>query len=207
MIYILAILVGLILNFTPCAFACISAKVSTIANHKRGHGIIYSIGCVIAFTTLGLISLGAIWGVWAAYPLFNALMATIFTILGLSALNLIYISHSLDTALGRAKAYLGSRVESKALLAAFMGVLSPIVGASCLAPFMGSVLMAGLYGSGTDFLVFPLMGLGMALPFLMLDIWPGCARIIPKSGRWNLWVKRLTAIPLFGAALWFALLI
>jgi thiol:disulfide interchange protein DsbD len=50
--------------------------------------------------------------------------------------------------------------------------------------------------------VFAALGLGFALPFLLLGLWPAMHRILPRPGAWMLRLKRILALPMYGAAAW-----
>ncbi|HWM61552.1 MAG TPA: thioredoxin family protein, partial [Rhizomicrobium sp.] len=50
--------------------------------------------------------------------------------------------------------------------------------------------------------VFVSLGLGFALPFLLLGIWPRALAFIPKPGAWMLIFKQFLAFPMYAAAAW-----
>jgi thiol:disulfide interchange protein DsbD len=50
--------------------------------------------------------------------------------------------------------------------------------------------------------VFISLGLGFALPFLLLGIWPRALAFLPKPGAWMLTLKQFLAFPMYGAAAW-----
>ena len=63
------------------------------------------------------------------------------------------------------------------------GVLAAVVASPCTAPFMGTALGAALTQPPTvSLLIFIGLGLGMALPFLLLTWIPGLMRWLPKPG-------------------------
>jgi thiol:disulfide interchange protein len=51
-------------------------------------------------------------------------------------------------------------------------------------------------------LVFAVMGLGLASPYVALASVPGLARVMPKPGRWMDVLKQALAFPMYGAAAW-----
>ena len=51
-------------------------------------------------------------------------------------------------------------------------------------------------------LVFALMGLGLALPYVLLATLPGLQRTMPRPGRWMEVFKQVLAFPMYGAAVW-----
>jgi thiol:disulfide interchange protein DsbD len=51
-------------------------------------------------------------------------------------------------------------------------------------------------------LVFAALGLGMALPFVLLTWYPGWRRILPKPGAWMERLKQFLAFPLYATVAW-----
>ena len=85
----------------------------------------------------------------------------------------------------------------------FTGVLAVAVAAPCTAPFMAAALGFALTQSAPlALLVFVSLGLGFALPFLLLGVWPRALAFIPKPGPWMLTFKQFLAFPMYGAAAW-----
>ncbi|HCE24164.1 MAG TPA: hypothetical protein DF282_16865, partial [Hyphomonas sp.] len=80
----------------------------------------------------------------------------------------------------------------------FTGVLAAVVGAPCIGPFLGAALGAVLDRPAISVLiVFLAMGLGLALPYLVLSFVPGLSRLLPKPGRWMETLKQFFAFPMF----------
>jgi thiol:disulfide interchange protein len=85
----------------------------------------------------------------------------------------------------------------------FTGLLAVLVATPCTAPFMGVAVAAGLAAPpAVTLLVFAVMGLGLASPYVALASVPGLARVMPKPGRWMDVLKQALAFPMYGAAAW-----
>jgi len=85
----------------------------------------------------------------------------------------------------------------------FTGVLAVAVAAPCTAPFMATAIGYGVTQSPVIVLaIFTALGLGFALPFVLLGIWPAMHRILPKPGTWMVRLKHLLALPMYAAAAW-----
>ena len=85
----------------------------------------------------------------------------------------------------------------------FTGVLAVVVAAPCTAPFMAPALGWAFTASTTSaLLVFACLGLGLALPFLLVGFVPALARLLPRPGAWMDTLKKLLAFPLYGTAIW-----
>jgi thiol:disulfide interchange protein len=73
----------------------------------------------------------------------------------------------------------------------------------CSAPFLGTALAFALaQPAGTIFAVFTAVGLGMALPYLVLAAAPRTARLLPRPGAWMDSLRKAMGFLLAGAAVW-----
>ena len=85
----------------------------------------------------------------------------------------------------------------------FTGVLAVIVATPCTAPFMGAALGYALSQTNTTaLLIFLVLGLGMALPWLLISFWPGLSKRLPKPGPWMELTKQVLAFPLYATVAW-----
>jgi thiol:disulfide interchange protein DsbD len=83
------------------------------------------------------------------------------------------------------------------------GVLAVIVATPCTAPFMGTALGYALsQPAWISMAVFLSLGFGMALPWLLISLWPGLSAILPRPGPWMERVKQVLAFPLYATAAW-----
>jgi thiol:disulfide interchange protein len=85
----------------------------------------------------------------------------------------------------------------------FQGVFATILATPCTAPFLGTASAFAFAQPGwATFLVFLFIGLGMALPYLLLAVNPKWLRYLPKPGSWMLRVKQCMGFLLVGTLLW-----
>jgi thiol:disulfide interchange protein DsbD len=83
------------------------------------------------------------------------------------------------------------------------GVLTVAVASPCTAPFMGASLGLAVSLPTLDaLLVFAMLGLGMALPYLIISLVPAAARMLPRPGPWMNVFRTLLAFPMFGTVVW-----
>ncbi len=93
--------------------------------------------------------------------------------------------------------------RSGAVGAFFTGILAVAVAAPCTAPFMAAALGFALtQGTVSALLIFLFLGLGFALPFMILGLWPRALSFLPRPGPWMLRLKQFLAFPMYGAAAW-----
>jgi thiol:disulfide interchange protein len=207
----LAFLGGILLNLMPCVFPVLSLKVLGFVQDGGGdprrarlHGVSFVAGLIATFWVVaGLLlvlraagnSLG--WGFQLQSPLFVAFMALLFFVLALSLLGVFEIGLSL-TRLGRFDAHAQSYSGSF-----FTGVLATVVATPCTAPFMGSALGVALSLSAPRALaIFTFLGLGMALPYLILALRPSLLRFLPRPGPWMISFRQFLAFPLLATVIW-----
>ncbi|WP_101758936.1 protein-disulfide reductase DsbD [Oceanicoccus sp. KOV_DT_Chl] len=205
---LLAILGGSILNLMPCVFPVLSLKVLAFANDKQHspttHGWSYSAGVIASFVLVAfiLVTLQAAgeaigWGFHLQSPWLVAGLAYLFFVMGLSLSGFVDIGGQWMNAgneLASKQGYSGSF---------FSGVLATVVASPCTAPFMGTALgFAITQPKSIAVLVFAALGLGMALPVLLLSYSPKLLAKIPKPGIWMEHLKEFLAFPLYITAIW-----
>ena len=211
-IAMLALFGGLVLNLMPCVLPVLSIKAAGLveaAAHGDGvtirrHGIWYTGGVVLSFLAIaalfvGLRSAGAFLsiGFQLQYPVMVSLLALLMFAIGLWLLGLFELGTSIQGA--------GSTLAEKSGSAGafFTGVLVAVVGAPCIGPFLGVALGSVInQPAAIVFLVFGLVGFGLALPFLMLSFVPGLQSRLPKPGAWMERIKQFFAFPMFLTAAW-----
>ncbi|MEL6567425.1 MAG: thioredoxin family protein [Pseudomonadota bacterium] len=213
----LALLGGLVLNLMPCvlpvlsikAMGMVSAAGSGDANHLKTHGLWYTAGVLLSFAALAaafvaLRSAGEFWalGSLLQYPIVVAALALGAFVLGLWLLGMFEAGTSIQN-VGSGAASRGGNLGAFAT-----GALAATAGAPCVGPFVGASLGAVLERPALEvFFIYLMLGLGLALPFLLLSFVPGLARFLPKPGAWMERVKQFFAFPMFltAAALLFVL--
>lgn len=207
-----AFLGGLILNLMPCVLPVLSIKVMGVvsaaasgkAGEMRWHGVLYTLGVLVAFLALAAVILAvrsatgtATLGVQLQHPPTVAILALIMFGIGLWLIGAFELGTSVQNT-GSSLASRGGGVG-----AFFTGVLAAVVGAPCVGPFLGAALGTTMTRPAFDVvIVFLVMGLGLALPFLLLSFVPGLHRLFPKPGKWMETLKQLFAFPMFLTAAW-----
>jgi thiol:disulfide interchange protein len=206
-----ALLGGLLLNLMPCVLPVLGFKVMSFLRQAQDHprrarvpALVFAAGVIVSFWLLAAVlvllrSSGAEvgWGFQLQSPVVVSLLAFLFFVLGLSFLGFVEIGGSLQTAAGAVRLPAG-------LAGSFAsGVLATAVATPCTAPFMGAALGAALVAPvWLGFAIFSMLGVGMALPYVVLSFWPALLRRVPRPGRWMEILQQALAFPLFGTVLW-----
>jgi thiol:disulfide interchange protein DsbD len=124
-------------------------------------------------------------------------MATLFFAIGLNLMGLFEVGATLTRVGGRVGEP-GGYAESLA-----SGVLATVIATPCTAPFMGAALGFALTRSIPEtLLIFGFLGVGMALPYLVLSVAPGLLERLPRPGAWMETLKQVLAFPMFATVIW-----
>ncbi len=201
---------GLVLNLMPCVLPVLSIKAVSVlesgesAGRARRHALYYSAGVLCSFAALGIgilalrsagHALG--WGSQLQQPLLVGVLACVMLAVGLSMSGVVQFGASL----GNTGAGLAGRSGPAGDF--FTGVLAVVVASPCTAPFMGSALAYAFAAPMLSaLLVFLMLGIGLALPFLLIGFVPALARLLPRPGRWMETLKEVLAFPMYLTAVW-----
>lgn len=210
----LAFLGGFILNIMPCVLPVLSLKVFSLLKHagqaRRDalrHGLAYTAGVVLSFLALAglLFALRAVgerigWGFQLQSPGFVVVLSAVFFLFALNLMGLFELGGGLigaDASIAKRNDTLGSFG---------MGVLAAVVGAPCMGPLVAGVSGLAVQASvTTGLLIFGMMGLGLASPFLLLSVFPRLVGFLPKPGLWMESFKQGMGFLLFAAVIFLAL--
>lgn len=209
----LAVLGGLILNVMPCVLPVLSIKLTSALGAagkspaRIRAGFLASAAGVMAFfwvlagILIALKSAGAAigWGVQFQSPVFLALIIAVLVLFAANLLGWFEITLPQRWATGLAQ------TEGKGgWLGDFAtGAFAAVLATPCSAPFLGTAVTYALSRGGSEIaLVFTALGLGLALPYLLIAARPGIVARLPKPGMWMVWVKWAMAGLLGLTALW-----
>lgn len=206
----LAFLGGLLLNIMPCVLPILALKALALAK-KAGlsraqavrQGAAYTAGVVVSFLAIACIMLalkasGAAvgWGFQLQNGWFVGVLAGVMLLVAANLLDLF----TLPALFGRAS----MQADDTRLSGAFLtGLLAVLVATPCTAPFMATAIGATLaLPTLLALMVFAVLGLGMAFPFLLISLWPAARRLLPKPGPWMKRFKQMLAMFMLATALW-----
>ncbi|MEN1940143.1 protein-disulfide reductase DsbD [Luteimonas sp. MJ246] len=208
---LLALAGGILLNLMPCVLPILSLKVLGLAQggasraHARRQALWYTAGVLVAFAVVGLavLALRAAgqamgWGFQLQQPGFVAALVLLMAAVGLSLSGVFSVGGSANLGQGLA-------ARSGPVGDFFTGVLACVVASPCIAPFMGGALAYAFSAPpAAALLVFLALGLGLALPFLLVGFVPALADRLPKPGAWMDTLKQVLAFPMYLTAIWLA---
>ena len=215
-VLLLAFLGGMILNLMPCVFPVLAIKAASFADlaHKDrsrilAHGVAYTGGITASLLLLGALVVGLQlagtqvgWGFQFQQPLFLAGLALVIVLFGLNSFGLFEISLGANKLVKQAD-------ETSGMKRSFAeGILTVVLATPCSAPFLGTAMGFALASNGpTIMLIFFVLGLGLAFPFVALTLIPGASRFLPRPGAWMSHLKILLGFILMGVAIWLVWLV
>ncbi len=209
----LALIGGLILNLMPCVLPVISIKLLSVVSHGGGDPrevrlgfLATTAGIVVSFLALASLAVGVKsaglavgWGIQFQQPLF---VVTLVVILTLFAANMW----------GLFEVRLPGRVSDVAVAAGngqslggqfFQGAFATVLATPCTAPFLGtSIGFALSRGALEIYAIFIALGVGMALPFILVAVFPALATKLPRPGPWMNGFKKILSLALVATAAW-----
>ena len=203
-----ALIGGLLLNLMPCVLPVLSIKVLHLVerhpDRKKAfrHSLVYALGILVSVWALALLlfilkSAGqfAGWGFQFQSPVFVISVALVLFVL---ALNLFGVFEFSILSIG------GLPVPQAGYQASFIsGVITTIVASPCTAPFMGTALTVAISQPDiVGFGIFTSLGLGLALPFVLLSAFPFLLSFVPRPGPWMIHLKKVLGLILLACVIW-----
>lgn len=197
-----ALLGGLLLNIMPCVFPILSLKALSLARaggserQARAEGLAYASGVVGTCLGLGALLLALRaggqqvgWAFQLQEPLVVAGLLLLATAITANLAGLFEFA---------VPGFASTGSPHRGTAGAFAtGLLAAFVATPCTGPFMAAAMGAALLlPVGPAMLLFAALGLGLALPFVLLAFVPALRRLLPRPGAWMQRFKLAMAVPM-----------
>jgi len=200
-----AIAGGILLNLMPCVFPILALKALHLSRaggspgEARSDALAYAAGAIVGTGALGAVLLAiraagaeAGWAFQLQDPRTIMLLLLLAVAITANLLGLFELP------------VVGGRAQPAGSFGT--GALAAFVATPCAGPFLGAALgTALLLPPVGSVAVFAALGLGLALPFVVVAFVPALRSRLPKPGAWMDRLKRFLAIPMAAsavAALW-----
>jgi len=204
---------GVVLNVMPCVLPVVALKVLGFVRQAeaepstvRRHGLIYALGVLASFSVLAGLVIAVQWGgqlaSWGMQFQSPGFLIAMTTLVVLVALNLFGVFEVMlgGRALGAANVMAARGGDAGAF---FNGVLATTLATPCTAPFLGTAVGYAFAQPRIVILLFFLViGLGLALPYVLISFVPRLGRWLPRPGPWMEQFKVAMGFPMLGAAAW-----
>ena len=187
---------GILLNLMPCVFPILALKALHLARSggdeatARRDALGYAAGAIVGTGALGIALLAiraggsaAGWAFQLQDPRTILLLVLLVTAITLNLLRVFELP-----VIGGERNPAGSFGT---------GALAAFVATPCAGPFLGAALgTALLLPAAGSIAVFAALGLGLALPFVIVAFVPALRSKLPKPGAWMVTLQRILAIPM-----------
>lgn len=208
---VLAFIGGLILNIMPCVLPVISIKLFGLVKYKNEshkaiirHNVFYTLGILFTFGVLATIvlSLKSIgsqvgWGFQLQSPTFISIMVIGLFVFALNLFGLFEFKTPGGSKLGNLE------IKENIIGDFLSGILATVLSTPCSAPFLGTALTFAFTSSTMEiYLIFTMIGLGLAFPFILTAIYPKLVAFLPKPGNWMNTVKKVLGVTLLLTIIW-----
>lgn len=206
--FIAAILIGMIFNIMPCVLPVVPLKAMSfyeVSQHHRSKsialGLVFSLGIVTVFAILGLLVVvlrKMEWGQLFGNPWFLGLIVLILVGLAFQLFGLfnVVLPQGVYRFTPRHDTYTGNYL---------FGIFTAILSTPCtFGLFLGLLIWATAQPAAIGLSLLIAVGIGMALPYLVLSATPELARRFPRTGPWAELVKQMMGFLLLASAVFFA---
>lgn len=209
LLVLLALVGGFILNLMPCVLPVLGIKLQSVlvqqGQQTRPLFLSAALGIVVSFWLLALGILTAKWfgaqvgwGIQFQNPYFIGFMVLVtwgFTLNLAGAFEIRLpstMSRRLEDTGGQSRA--GYFVQ---------GMFATLLATPCSAPFLGTAVAYALIAEPFTLLgIFTALGVGMALPWLVVALYPKSLHWLPKPGAWMVHLKWLFSAMLALTSIW-----
>ncbi|MCY7281538.1 MAG: thioredoxin family protein, partial [Sphingomonas bacterium] len=187
---------GILLNLMPCVFPILALKALHLARSggneatARRDALGYAAGAIVGTGALGIALLAiraggsaAGWAFQLQDPRTILLLALLATAISLNLLRVFELP------------VIGSERNPTGSFGT--GALAAFVATPCAGPFLGAALgTALLLPAAGSIAVFAALGLGLALPFVVVAFVPALRSKLPRPGPWMVRLQRILAVPM-----------
>ncbi len=203
-----ALVVGMLFNVMPCVLPVVPLKIMgfyEVSKHNRGKcialGAVFSAGIMASFVVLGILIVGLRvidWGglfqqTWFTLTISLVLLAMAISLFGIFTVNL---PSGIYAVTPRHDTYTGNFL---------FGILTAALSTPCtFGAFVSLLTVAVSQPAWIGVTLIEMVGVGMALPYFILSMFPQVARNMPRAGPWAEVVKQMMGFMILGAAVYFA---
>lgn len=210
LLLIIALIAGVLLNFTPCVLPVVPLKVLSL-HQQAGNpgrclllGLVFSGGIVAAFLVLGALVAGLVaglgrleWGQIFSYWPVSVALGVVIAVMGLGMFDMFVIH------LPR-RLYLFEASHDTIPGSFLLGLLTAVLSTPCTGPLLGATIAWAIkQPAWLSLATFAAMGAGMALPYALLTANPKWISRLPRAGPASELLKQVMGLLLLAVAAFF----
>ncbi|MBF0483547.1 MAG: sulfite exporter TauE/SafE family protein [Candidatus Omnitrophica bacterium] len=201
---------GVIVSFTPCVYPILPVTVSYISGiNTEGSKItglflslFYVLGIALTYCSLAVVAAltGQIFGQWQNQPGIYFLVGILLLFFGVVMLDWIRLPFFQIT--------FHHKINKKHVWAVIVfGVVAGLMVGPCTSPVLGSLLVYA--GSKKNILhaviLMFVFSYGVGFSLILAGTFSGLLEHLPKAGKWMEWIKRLGAVIIIAAGIFYIL--
>jgi len=202
---------GVLTSLTPCIYPMIPITAAIVGGQSVGEAkaprwrpvaltLTYVLGLALVYSALGLFAgmTGTLFGTVSTNPWLYLAMANLLLLAALAMLDVLPVRVP-SAILTRAS---NAGTAGRASGAFLMGAMSGLVAAPCSAPVMAAVLtwVTTTKSAALGFVYLFVFSLGMCTLLVVVGLSSGAMSRLPRAGFWMVWIKRVFALVMIGAA-------
>lgn len=234
-IILLSLLAGIILNLMPCSFPILTMKAAQLLNRNSINRTYSTVGTVIgailaalsiAFMLILLKKLGGQvgWGLHYQSPWITTAFAVLFVLFSISMFTdkvflffwkpwmpIIRFGESIlikvNKQTTRPNSTKSKHLNKEFLISASSAYAGFWIATPCGAPILGSIIVVSLLGNSFDLILnFTMVGIGMSLPYIAMQLIPMSKNVSKNINSWLYYLQKILAVIMMITAIWFALI-
>lgn len=207
---------GFLLNFMPCVLPVLSIKVFGFLKDLKADpyqvrvgawmtvlGILVSFGFLAGGLILAKLG-GAVvgWGIQFQEPVFITFLSLVVFVFAMNLFGFFEIQ--LPSRFNVAIASAAQGTGHSSLLSHFVyGLFATLLATPCSAPFLGTAIgFAFLQSNLGLLLIFLSIGLGLAIPYILMALYPHILKFFPKPGEWMNQLRIVLGFVLLASLIW-----
>ena len=214
---VLAFFGGMLLNAMPCVFPVLTLKLTALVemSHRSRRGMMaqsmaYTAGITASMLTLAGVLIGLKfagtqvgWGFQFQNPWYLVAQSVLMVLFAVNLFGGFEVILPVNLHVGN------MNLKDDGLARSFFeGLLCVLLATPCTAPMMGSAVGFALSANALVILtIFTALSLGLASPFILLALFPGWQKWMPKPGPWLGHMKTLMGFTCLGAGAWMVWLV
>ena len=202
---------GVLTSLTPCIYPMIPITAAIVGGQSVGAEkaprsralvltLAYVVGLAVVYASLGVLAgmTGTLFGSVSTNPWLYFFMANLLLLAAMSMLDVVPIRLPSSLVTRASTAGTAGRISG----AVIMGAVSGLVAAPCSAPVMAAVLtwVTTTQRAALGFVYLLSFSLGMCALLVAVGLFSGSVSRLPRAGAWMVWVKRIFALIMLGAA-------
>lgn len=198
---------GLLLNFTPCVLPVVPLKIMGLSQAAGNPARCFYLGAVMSLGVVAFwMAIGGAIAFISGFTAISSLFQTPWFSLAVGVFILLMAIGMLGAFAVRLPqaVYMVNPSHETASGSFMFGIMTAVLSTPCTAPFMGSAAAwAATQAPATTMTTFGAIGVGMALPYLVLSAFPGLLSKMPRTGPASELVKQVMGLLMMAVAVFF----